>query len=146
MEQVVAGKNYRLFYDAPTARYLAIVFDQPWTNTRELTNWTVISKENAGVPATGAAVASPDAQYTVWNPPPSDPNYQRILYKLRKYYNGTEPKITQMLVDATGQNVKVEMEVDGKLMTVAFTKKIDNSANQAQNLIQNQPQISQAQP
>nr|CAB3500387.1 unnamed protein product [Digitaria exilis] len=43
-QQVVAGMNYRLYVDAADARgrsapYEALVFEQVWTNTRELTSF-----------------------------------------------------------------------------------------------------------
>ncbi|XP_040378433.1 cysteine proteinase inhibitor 8-like [Oryza brachyantha] len=43
-QQVVSGMNYRLFLDAAdpagkTASYVAVVYEQLWTNTRELTSF-----------------------------------------------------------------------------------------------------------
>ncbi|CAN6289029.1 unnamed protein product [Urochloa humidicola] len=44
-QQVVAGMNYRLYVDAAEAGgraappYVAVVFEQVWTNTRELTSF-----------------------------------------------------------------------------------------------------------
>lgn len=41
-EQVVAGKNFRMIFDSPTGQYEAVVWNQPWTKTLEVTRWTVI--------------------------------------------------------------------------------------------------------
>ncbi|KQK15427.1 cysteine proteinase inhibitor 8 [Brachypodium distachyon] len=43
-QQVVAGMNYRLFVDAQdaagrSAPYVAVVYEQSWTNTRKLTSF-----------------------------------------------------------------------------------------------------------
>ena len=43
-QQVVSGMNYRLFVDAvdgagSSAPYVAVVYEQPWTSTRNLTSF-----------------------------------------------------------------------------------------------------------
>ncbi|GJM94768.1 hypothetical protein PR202_ga11444 [Eleusine coracana subsp. coracana] len=47
-KQVVSGMNYRLVVDAAdpegqSAPYVAVVYEQPWTNTRNLTSFKSVS-------------------------------------------------------------------------------------------------------
>ncbi|KAK3140584.1 hypothetical protein QOZ80_5AG0402910 [Eleusine coracana subsp. coracana] len=47
-KQVVSGMNYRLVVDAAdpegqSAPYVAVVYEQPWTNTRNLTSFKPVS-------------------------------------------------------------------------------------------------------
>jgi cystatin-C len=44
-QQVVSGMNYRLYVDAAdaggrSAPYVAVVYEQVWTNTRQLTSFS----------------------------------------------------------------------------------------------------------
>jgi mannose/fructose-specific phosphotransferase system component IIA len=52
-QQVVSGMNYRLVIDAAdpsgrSAQYVAVVYEQSWTNTRELTSFKPVSKMLGG--------------------------------------------------------------------------------------------------
>ena len=50
-QQVVAGMNYRLYIDAAdaagrSAPYVAVVYEQVWTSTRELTSFSKAPRAN----------------------------------------------------------------------------------------------------
>jgi hypothetical protein len=83
-QQVVSGINYKITYDSPLGEYLAIVYEQPWTNTTKVSSWQVLQRKG-----TSASQPISNITYQKITHYQSDPNFQKIDTFIRNLYSST---------------------------------------------------------